>query len=594
MLRAASGRSVGNFDPVGNAARSDGGVVLPVQKGDKAVLDKLVSIFETEEVNGQTRVKYDANGDPIPLNPATDMARSRIGLAIGEAIQSLRAKGKAFKPGEMIMNEKGAFEGTFLGNDVIREIGQKGILNGEQMRMLRNINSAARDFTGSRFMVINHPATKKVGKKVRYATLAPTLRDVVPVGLQVTKDGNLLVALMSVTQLNQNITTRAASKTGKRLYNGDTEAIRTDVGEVMKLHRADQPTLPYFAEKYGGLKAEQHRNFINTVFGEMAAEQRGKNPMLAEDNIGTKNQVFRTYRLDRISQATKMTGDTAIPMPFVYDAVKMNLMPNGLPTVDADGNPVVRNMPENVGLSQGDRAEFGREQPGQNSSVSLREPQNVGRGNEKAVGILKPLEGFSRPDLEKPWVREERSAFDDIDGQEAELAAWAASNGRLMDVLTIQEIRAKEYETRRGNEHDVVFAPDGVYRFTNGDKYGMPYRTPSEYLARWDKSNKLFPQTAVEFVGFYQKPSGVGVIVTKQPFIKGTRGTAKQIQSAMEKRGFLPTGNHSFRHPETGIELYDAHEDNVLFDSKGNIMPFDVWVNDPNNVLEVSSLQPTP
>ncbi len=202
------------------------------------------------------------------------------------------------------------------------------------------------------------------------------------------------------------------------------------------------------------------------------------------------------------------------------------------------------------------------------------------------MGINKPLEGFSRPDTSKPWGREERASFADIDEQEAELAKWSADNGKLMDESAIQEIRAKNYPTKEGNEHIAVLAPDGVYRFTNGDKYGMPYRTPSEYLARWDKSNKLFPQTAAEFVGFYQKPSGVGVIVTRQPFIKGKRGTAKQIESAMGKRGFEPTGNHSFRHPESGIELYDAHEDNVLFDSKGNIMPFDVWVNDPNNHLK--------
>lgn len=342
MLREASGRSVGNFSPLGSDSRKDGGVVIPVQKGDKVVLDKLVSIFETEEVNGHTRVKYDKNGDPIPLNPATDLARSRIGLAIGEAMRDLKAKGKQFKPGEMFMNEKGEFEGTFLGNDVIREIRQKGILNNEQLRMLTNINGAARDFTGARFTVINHPATKKIGKKVRYATLAPTLRDVVPTGLSITKDGNLLVQLMSVTQLEQNIQTRAQSKTGKRLYNGDTEAIRADVGEVMKLHGAGQPTLPYFIEKYGGVKAEDHKNFINTVFGEMAAEQRTKNPMLEADNIKSRDGVFKTYRLDRISQATRMTGETAVPMQFVYGAVKMNLMPNGLPTVDADGNPIVK------------------------------------------------------------------------------------------------------------------------------------------------------------------------------------------------------------------------------------------------------------
>jgi len=69
-----------------------------------------------------------------------------------------------------------------------------------------------------------------------------------------------------------------------------------------------------------------------------------ENPLFEADNISKKSNdhVYRTYRLDRISQATRMTGSTHIPMPFVYDSVKMNLMPNGLPTLDAQGIPLAR------------------------------------------------------------------------------------------------------------------------------------------------------------------------------------------------------------------------------------------------------------
>jgi hypothetical protein len=788
MLGRSAGRSQGAFSPLGQGGTTDGGVRIPVQKGDKAVLEKLISIFETEEVNGKTIPLYDQNGDPIMLNAGTDAARAKLSVVLGEAMQTLRSQGKVPKAGELFINDQGKWQGNYLGEDVIRFVESRNILNKEQIRILKNLNNASRNFNGSRFTVINHPATKKVGKKVRYATLAPTLRDVVPVAVIPTKDGNLLVGLMSVTQLMQNIDTRGDSKRGKKLYQGNKEQMLNDVSAVMEMHRQNQRTDAYFDEKYGADKGAEYKNFINTLFGLMTPSMRDVNPMFESDKVGPKEKVYKTYRVDRISQATKMTGDTHIPMPFSYDRAKINLMPNGLPTLDANGDPVVRNMPEpldgnatnsdvdyrgqhtapnkdggsplhdlsdtypadiysskavqyyghsgdhrdgeairviqsmkgkpnapvkiyravpklrdspavkeakaslaskqrlvgssphllndpffqnqikeleaqipaeaSISINQGDWVttvrsyakghgesalngeykiiaktvkardiftngdsifEFGYdpqdstrnmpermmpeasgESSGQNTQnepelpregqaadpqISLREPQNVGGGNEKTIGILAPFAGFGRADISKPWVREERSSFADIDGQEAELAVWAANNGRMLDVPALQEIRAKGYETRRGNEHDVVFAPDGVYRFTNGDKYGMHYRTPAEYLARWDKSNKLFPETAVDFVGFYQKPSGVGVIVTRQPFIKGKRGTAKQIKEALKKSGFKSTGNHSFRSKETGIELYDAHEDNVLFDAKGNIMPFDVWVNDPNGVL---------
>lgn len=339
MLRAGSGRAIGGFDPMGGDRSDDsGGVTLSVAKGDKVILDKLISIFATEEVNGQTRVKYDQNGDPIMLDPATDAARSKIGLAIAEIANTL---GREIKPGELAPEENGTWTGTHIPADIMRGLESRGILNKEQMRILKNINSATKNFTGDRFMVINHPATKKIGKKVRYATLAPTLRDVVPVGISVTKDGNLIVSLMSVTQLEQNIQTRAASKRGKKLYNGDTEAIRADLAAVMELHRQNQATDGYFREKYGAERGDEHKNFINTVFGLVGGEaQRGKNPMFAEDNMSSKTQVFRTYRVDRISQATRMTGDTT-PMPFSYGAVKINLMPNGLPRAAEQITPEV-------------------------------------------------------------------------------------------------------------------------------------------------------------------------------------------------------------------------------------------------------------
>jgi len=346
MINASAGRSQGLFNPVGQGKGTDGGVVLPVQKGDKHLLDKMISIFETEEVDGKTVVKYDGNGDPIPLNPAKDMMRSRVGIAIGETLDKLKQQGKDFADGELRLQPDGTWEGNFLGEDVLREIEKLGILNREQMRILKNVNRAAGAGKGDRFIVINHPATKKIGKKVRYATLAPTLRDVSPVSLMVTKDGNLLVGLLSVTQLMNNIDTRAASKRGKNLYQGNKEAILNDVSAVMDLHRRNQRTDAYFDEKYGPVKAKEYKNFINTVFGLMSPSMADVNPLFDADRIGYKENVYKTYRIDRVSQATRMSGDTHIRMPFSYESVKLNLMPNGVPTLDESGKPPTRRMPE--------------------------------------------------------------------------------------------------------------------------------------------------------------------------------------------------------------------------------------------------------
>ncbi len=348
MLKNSAGRAEGRFSPLGSSSNDTAGAI-PVQKGDKALIDKMVSIFETEEVNGQTRVKYDKDGDPIPLSQAKDAARANISLVVTAALQKRKESGVASKPNEITSDSNGGFSGTYLGDDVIKAIKERGILNQEQLRILKNINSAVKNFDGHRFTVINHPATKKVGKKVKYATLSPTLRDVAPVAIIPTKSGNMLVGLMSVTQLEANIQSRIATKRGKRLYAGDMERLRNDISEVMQRHRRDESTESYFIEKYGATRGIEYKNFVNTVFGLMTPSQKTgtivdgvrkePNPLFEADKVGYKDNVYKTYRIDRISQATKMTGDF-IPMPFVYNSVKLNLMPNGVPTLDQQGNPV--------------------------------------------------------------------------------------------------------------------------------------------------------------------------------------------------------------------------------------------------------------
>lgn len=343
MLRNSSGRSQGGFDPMGRGRGLDdsGGATLTVPDRNSPVIDKLISIFETDEINGKTVVRRDSNGDPVPISKGTNDARSNISLVVGEAIDKQNQAGVPPKPGEITKDPAtGDFDGNHLGPLSIKEISDRNILNKEQLRILKNLNSAVKDFDGSRFSVIYHPATKKVGKKVRYATLAPTLRDVVPVAVIPTKQGNLNIGLMSVTQLEANIADRTASKRGKSLYSGNREQVMTDVAEVMEMHRQDVRTDSYFENKYGATKGPEYKNFINTIFGVMTPSQRDINPLFEADKINEKQNVYKTYRVDRISQATRLDPNVKVPMPFIYNSVKLNLMPNGLPTLDAAGNPV--------------------------------------------------------------------------------------------------------------------------------------------------------------------------------------------------------------------------------------------------------------
>lgn len=300
------------------------GIPLAIQKGDP-IIDSFHAILESDANGKPIR---DKDGNHIAISRATDEARSSAGHVITEAQTKRVQAGHLPAEGEMKANDNGAWSGEYMDRAFIDALAAKGILNAKQIAILRNISTATKGGQGFRFLITNHPATVKGrGGRVKYATLGATLRETVPVGFGITKDGNILVHLMSVHQLDANIQTRAASKRGRNLYNGNTEVIKQDVAAMMDLHRTNTKTDKFYQDKYGA-KWQEHQQFINTVFGMMTKEQTSVNPMFNQDNVNSpKDHVYRTYRLDRISKATKMDGT---PMPFGYERVKANFLPDGV------------------------------------------------------------------------------------------------------------------------------------------------------------------------------------------------------------------------------------------------------------------------
>jgi hypothetical protein len=411
MLSRAAGRSVGQFEPLGVANvgnKNEGpGINLPINPDDKAMIEKIGPVeFEMETVNGVRQVARDSAGNPIPVDFNTQLMRSRTGSLIQEAIGNRPSTYQA-EPGEMHLNDEGIWEG-YLPPDLFEFIKRKGSLNQEQIRIIDNVNKMIKNFKGDAAMVINHPATSRNKKgKLNYKTLKATLRQVVPISWNITKDGNLTLGLMSVTQLKSNVDSRIASKMGQKLYQGNRAKLMIDVGRVMELHNKGQRTDAYFDTEYGAAKSQQYKNFVNSVFGLMSKKQGEANPIFSEENL-RGNGVYKTYRADRISQATKLTGDK---YPFQYDFVVQNMMPNGMPTLDEQGRPVAQNLlpeptaekevasPENQGREG--QATNGTEQANlqtQPGSTSTGGPTPEGAGLREQGGLPRSPEQFQSSD----------------------------------------------------------------------------------------------------------------------------------------------------------------------------------------------------
>ena len=322
LVRSSAGEAATITKKVADP-KEGAGTALPVVKGDP-IIDSFHAVLETD-ANG-VPIK-DKDGNHVALSRAKDEARSSAGHVITEAQTRRVQAGHQPEPGEIAINADGGWTGNHIPKPLIDALAAKGILNSKQIAILRNISTATKTGQGIRYLITNHPATiKGRGGKVRYATLGATLRETVPVEFSITKDGNILVHLMNVEQLDRNIQTRAASKRGKALYDGNTEVIKQDIAAMMDLHASNTKTDKFYQDKYGP-KWEEHQRFINTIFGLMTKAQQEINPLFQSDKVTSKEGVYRTYRLDRISKATKMDGT---PMPFGYTHVKANFLPDGL------------------------------------------------------------------------------------------------------------------------------------------------------------------------------------------------------------------------------------------------------------------------
>ena len=226
---------------------------------------------------------------------------------------------------------------------------------------------------------------------------------------------------------------------------------------------------------------------------------------------------------------------------------------------------------------------------------NLRAEQIVLRGEGQAVPLEQPEQyGIERGNPRKAWTRsEDGSSPAEIDAEDAQLRTWAKTTGHYVRLSAIVGLSKLADRAAKGNEHDVfIFSKREnpfVIRLTKRDMFGMPHRTPGEYIDRWRLSNAAFPDTEVSLLGYTENGRGNGVILTSQRYFEGSKRTQKAIDAAFGKLGYLPMSKFfpSYGNPTTGVEIHDAHPDNVIFDKAGNPIPFDVLLNDPQNYFGI-------
>jgi hypothetical protein len=347
MNRRSSGLAPGQFDPLMSDKPDSGAPILldPASGIDAELLHPLVNV----DNDGRPIMQ---GGKPVAIDKATELSRALAGLTAVEVLRRKKAENYAPEKGEASVDDNGEFQPGWLSNDVLSEMFAKNKYNPEQKRIIREVNKLIRNGNGDRMVMINFPATtrNRAGKAV-YKPQGATLRDTVPVSVAVSKAGNLLFGLMSVTKLHENIQKRSQSKRGKKLYGGNVDLILRDTQAMMQFHKDGIDSIEHFKAKYGAVEATERKNFINTMFGLLnQKEQAVLNPMLLADGVRSKDNVYRTYRADRVSKAVPMSPQEYPAMPFSYEAVSQVKMPEQrqMPEGEAPAPSQTRFMPEGV------------------------------------------------------------------------------------------------------------------------------------------------------------------------------------------------------------------------------------------------------
>jgi hypothetical protein len=131
-----------------------------------------------------------------------------------------------------------------------------------------------------------------------------------------------------------------------------------------------------------------------------------------------------------------------------------------------------------------------------------------------------------------------------------------------------------------GQENQVIFVGrNTVRKRTDIAVFHTGYL---EYFCRLALHNALFPQAPVDLIGFDESACGRLLPVFEQPFIEAERGAkASEVRVFMRRMGFAETSEGASQagwnwfHTEMKIIVEDMHDENVLLDFKGRLIPID-------------------
>ena len=270
-------------------------------------------------------IEVDASGRPVFL-PAREVNKNNKQLSndILDIIQKKEDAGETFGEGHVAMVEtadgKPRATGRFLDPSIIAELRKQNRYNQHQLDALAMLNKTLRNDSGDVWNLFYYSALKynKAGRKV-YGQIKGGDRPSLPFGIEITKDGNVIVQTISLDAIQKNLEWFAKSKGsggyGQKMFdafggNNVNEIVRNALGKLpqyLENHRKGKTDPAFENGKPASGISEGQRDLLNAAIGKINAEQVKRNPILEGlgDRRSSRQQSYRSRRLDRIGNAVR-------------------------------------------------------------------------------------------------------------------------------------------------------------------------------------------------------------------------------------------------------------------------------------------------
>ena len=171
----------------------------------------------------------------------------------------------------------------------------------------------------------------------------------------------------------------------------------------------------------------------------------------------------------------------------------------------------------------------------------------------------------------------------EIDREDDALIAWAKTCNRFLFAEEVQSfLNTPEIEDVGNKEHNVwkVETSSGAFmiRRTKGGIYGLPERSPFQYLQRMADVSVQIPDAEIKFLGVSQSSFGAGAIWTVQPYIEGGHPSDEELAAWLNNQGWIQKDDRTHRYYQRdAVKIHDLHIGNCIKTPSGHIIPVDVF-----------------